>query len=103
MKFYKIILSSRNEVIIDDEDFEKLKAGMNTGSFVKLKKAIVNPSFVQVVVPIDQKEAVESEIQPEKIEGFIDTDKDGKPVFRVTSRKPGIIPVKLTDEMNNNG
>ena len=70
MKFYKIVLSNKEEFEIDETEFDKVLAGLGSGSFVKIKQGLFNPSFVVMVVPI--KKEVET-----KIEGYID-EKSGK-------------------------
>ena len=99
MKYFKVILSNKQEIIIDEDDYRKVAMGMNSGAFIKVKKAIINPSFIQNITPISQQEALQGEYVPEKIEGEMGTDANGKPVFKVTSRKPGLIPTNLKDEM----
>lgn len=75
MKFFKLYLSNKETVIIDQEDFDKLGMAMNTGSFVKLKNAIVNPSYISHVFPISQKEALENESPERKIVGHVDEER----------------------------
>lgn len=45
MKIFKIELSNKREILIDEEDLNKFKANLDK-SFIQLKKGIVNPSFV---------------------------------------------------------
>jgi hypothetical protein len=81
MKYYRVYLSNKEGIVIDQADYQKLVAGMNTGSFVQLKNAVINPSFVSHILPIGEKEALETELPAEKIEGYIDEEKN---VFVVT-------------------
>ena len=67
MKFYKIVLSNKEEFEIDETEFEKVLVGLGGGSFVKIKQGIFNPSFVVMVIPI--KKEVEK-----KIEGYVDEE-----------------------------
>lgn len=93
MKFYKVVLSNRQEVVLDQQDYDKLCAGLNSGSFVQLKKAVVNPSFVMLIVPISQKEALDAEAPPRKTEGYLDEERG---VFVVTKDEHPV-PTQLTD------
>lgn len=72
MKYFKVFLSNKESVVIDQVDYEKLATAMNTGAFVKLKNAIVNPSFISHILPVSQKEALETESPLGKIEGHVD-------------------------------
>ncbi len=81
MKFYRVYLSNKEGVVIDQADYTKLIAGMNSGSFVQLKNAVINPSFISHILPISQKEALDTEIPQEKIEGYVDEERG---VFVVT-------------------
>ena len=81
MKYYKICLSNKESVVIDQADYTKLVNGMSTGSFVQLKNAVINPSFISHILPVSQKEALDTETQQEQIGGYVD-EKRG--VFVVT-------------------
>ena len=94
MKYFKIIMSNKDFVVIDENDFKKLESGMNAGSFVQLKKGIVNPSFIVAVLPMAQKDALESETSGRKTEGYID-EKSGNYVI-TKDEKP--VSVELKDE-----
>lgn len=72
MKYYRAYLSNKQEFVLDEKDLAKLEASMNTGSFVQLKKAIINPSYLMMIVPIPQSEAMEKEIPDRKMDGYID-------------------------------
>ena len=75
MKYYKAMLSNKESIYLDEQDFEKLMAGMTSGSFVKLKKAIVNPSFVITLLPVSPKEALSSEPNGDGVEGYLDEER----------------------------
>lgn len=77
MKYFKISMSTKDKIIIDEQDFVKLEGSMGTGNLIKLKKGIVNPSFIVSIYPITPKEALEEEGRSRKIEGYID-EKTGK-------------------------
>lgn len=77
MKYFKISMSTKDKIIIDEQDFLKLEGSMGTGNLIKLKKGIVNPSFIVSIYPISPKEALDNESQNRKIEGYID-EKTGK-------------------------
>jgi hypothetical protein len=96
MKYYKASLSNKESFILDEQDYTKLVAGMNSGSFVKLKQAIINPSFLVMILPVSE-ESVMKDILPEReVDGFID-EKDG--VYKITKDiKPAI--AKLVDKFS---
>lgn len=75
MKYYRVYLSNKEGIVIDHADYQKLVAGMTTGSFVQLKNAVVNPSFVSHILPMSERDALETEIPAEKIEGYVDEEK----------------------------
>lgn len=82
MKFYKVILSHhKQDIVLDDADYQKLLTALDTGSFVRLKKAIINPSFIVAIIPIPQKDALDTENPPRKVEGYVDEERG---VFVVT-------------------
>jgi hypothetical protein len=65
MKFYKIYLSSRVDIEIDDDDYQKLTQSISSGNLIKLKQAIINPSFIVCIIPFHKK--------PERVTtGFVD-------------------------------
>lgn len=62
---YTVHLSSKQTVVIDQEDFDKFMGNAERGSLLKLKQAIINPSFVVAIVPMKEN--------PQKqIEGYVD-------------------------------
>ncbi len=65
MKKYTIHLSSRQTVEIDEDDFHKLTSSGERGSLLKLKQAIINPSFIIAIVPL-------KEGSQKKIKGHVD-------------------------------
>ena len=94
MKFYRVYLSNKENVIIDERDYAKLVAGMSTGSFVQLKNAVVNPSYVSHILPISPQEALATEGVQEKVEGYVDEERG---VFVVTRDiRPAL--TELTDK-----
>lgn len=96
MKYFKVFLSNRQEVALDEADYEKLLAGMASGSFVRLKKAVLNPSFISHILPIAQNEALAGETTDCKINGYVDEERG---VYVITDK--GIIPTTLKDEFAN--
>ena len=94
MKYYKAQLSNKESIILDEDDFKKLVAGMNSGSFVKLKKAIINPSFLVTVLPVKYNLAVKEIIPERVIEGYIDEETG---VYKVTKDETPAV-VELEDE-----
>lgn len=94
MKFYKIEMSTRSTIVIDENDFAKLTQNSATGNLIKLKKGIVNPSFIVSIYPIKQSEALEGEMPARRIEGELD---ETAGVFRMkVDTRP--IGTELTDE-----
>jgi hypothetical protein len=80
MKFYKIILSSKHEVVVDEDDYGKIEQGIASGSLIKTKTALINPSFLVAVIP--------EEVKPKVIEeGKMVMDENGHKVFKVTGQK----------------
>lgn len=45
-----MVLSTKVEVMIDEEDLAKFEQYSGSGALIKLKEAIVNPSFVVAIV-----------------------------------------------------
>jgi hypothetical protein len=88
-KFYKITLSTKQEIEIDEEDFKKVESNLGSGNLIRVKQGIFNPSFLVSITPIT-KEA------KEKLEGYIDHKKG---VFIETGRKK--IDPALEDEFPN--
>jgi hypothetical protein len=79
---YTLFLSVKVDpaITIDEEDFQKFTKVAPTGNLVKLKQAIVNPSFVVAIVPFKEK--------PEKkIGGYVDEERQ---VFVVTREEETI-------------
>ncbi len=62
---YIIQLSNKTEVEIDEVDFKKFTANSASGSLIKLKRGIINPSFVVAIIPSEVK-------AKRRVEGFID-------------------------------
>ena len=65
MKYYQLILSTKQIIEIDQEDFIKVSENLQKGRLVQVKQGIFNPSFVVAILPI-HKEITQ------KIEGYID-------------------------------
>ena len=72
---YKIILNNKNEIIIDDEDYKKFEQNI-TSTFVRLKQAVINPSYVIAIIPHNEKKT-------DEVDGYVD-EATGK--FIVTDR-----------------
>lgn len=68
MKFYKIILNTKQFIEIDEDDFEKIKKEMGSGNLIKVKQGIVNPSYIVAILPIekDKEKIVKGYIDPIK-------------------------------------
>lgn len=96
MKYYKAILSNKQEFVLDETDYQKVVQGLETGSFVRTKKAVINPSFVVTIFPIQQSEALDTEMPERKIEGYVD-EESGR--FIVTEDKE-VVSTELKDEFN---
>lgn len=52
MNYYIIQLSNKTDVEIDQDDFDKFATNSSSGNFIKLKRGLVNPSFVVSIIPI---------------------------------------------------
>ena len=52
---YIIETSTKTKITIDEADFLKFQTVSPTGSFVKLKQGIINPSFVVSITPTEEK------------------------------------------------
>lgn len=78
MKYYKLILSSKHEIVIDEIDYKKFESNSGSGNFIKLKQAVINPSFVIAVVPTKEIESGKS------IKGYVDPERN---VYVVTEEK----------------
>lgn len=74
MKYYEII-TSKSKIKIDEGDLKKFIANCDSGKFIKLKKAIVNPSFVSEIVPISVKRALLDEPKTNRYKGKLDREK----------------------------
>lgn len=83
MSYYIIQLSNKTEVEIDQEDFDKVSANISSGNLIKVKKAILNPSFVVAIIPIVKEETrkTEGHIDPER--GVYVLDKDEKQPYQL--------------------
>jgi hypothetical protein len=97
MKYYKVYMSNKTDVVLDENDYQKLLAALNSGSFVKLRKAIINPSFIMMIQPIPPKDALELEARPRKIEGYIDEESG---VYVVIKDEHPVV-TELRDEFSN--
>jgi len=62
---YTLHLSSKQTIILDEDDFQKFSQLGEKGTLIRLKQAIINPSFVVAIVPL------KVELQ-KKVEGHID-------------------------------
>jgi hypothetical protein len=83
---YTIFLSNKNEIVIDDEDYKKFTENVKSGNLIKLKRAIINPSFVVSIIP----DSIKSQ---RRIEGHIDQLTGNYVIDR-----EGYEPLKLADE-----
>lgn len=68
MNYYIIQLSNKTNIEIDQEDFDKFAKNSASGNFIKLKRGLVNPSFVVAIIPIVKEETkvTKGHIDPEK-------------------------------------
>lgn len=89
MKKYTIHLSNKQVVLIDEDDFKKFSEVAPTGNLVKLKQAIVNPSFVMAIIPV-------KETTQKKVEGYV-SEETGN--FVITKEEEAI--PELADEFND--
>lgn len=49
MKIYTAHLSNKQQVKMDQEDFDKVFREMGRATFIKVKEAIINPSFLVTI------------------------------------------------------
>ena len=94
MKYYEIVLSSKDRITIDEDDYAKLTGNVDKSRLLQLKKAVINPSFIVTIQPITQKEALDGEIPQREIEGHVD---EKSRTFKVT-KDEALIPTELKDE-----
>lgn len=88
MKHYTLHLSSKQTIILDEADFQKFAEHGEKGTLIRLKQAIVNPSFVVAIVPL--------KIEPQKkITGHID---EASGAFVVDTEQVEV--PQLTDEFS---
>ena len=76
MKTYNMFLSSKQTLVIDQDDFEKFMENGTDAKLIMLKGGIVNPSFVVCILPRKEKEEPVKEVQgyfDEKRNVFIKT------------------------------
>lgn len=78
MRIFKILLSDKQEIEIDEQEFNSIIPNLEKGRLVKVKQGIFNPSFIIAIVP------TQKQIQDD-VDGYVD-EATGK--FIVTSRKP---------------
>ena len=84
MTNYKVILSTgKAEIILDQEDYEKMTNNMGGGNLIRVKQAIINPSFIVAVIPFEVEKKKE-------VEGFID-EKRGVFVITAEKEKPMLV------------
>lgn len=67
MRTFTMYLSSKQNLVIDENDFKKFEQVAPSGALVKLKGGIVNPSFVVCILPRKEKDEPVKEIQ-----GYVD-------------------------------
>lgn len=51
LKPYTVQLSNKQEVKITSDELELIAQGVQSGSIIKLRRAIINPSFIVAIVP----------------------------------------------------
>lgn len=78
-------LSNKQEVKITSDELESISEGINTGSMIKLRQGIVNPSFIVSVVP-------DLEVWNEHLNGLYpgDLDHEGKQKERQRRIEEGV-------------
>lgn len=88
-------MSSKERVVIDEVDYEKLLRGMHSGSFVQLKNAVINPSFISHITPVSEKQALEVEAPQGTLKGHVDLERG---VYVVTEEVAPEDVMVLTDK-----
>lgn len=81
MNFYKLQLSNKTDIEIDQDDFNKFATNAPSGNFIKLKQGLINPSFVVAIVPIEKKvdRKIEGHLDEERGVFVIEADRDTEP------------------------
>ena len=51
MKKFKIILSSKTEILIDEDELDSVLKAINVGAISKVRQGIFNPAFFIAIVP----------------------------------------------------
>lgn len=64
---YTLHLSTKQTILLDQDDFEKFLEKGEKGTLIRLKQAIINPSFVVSVIPFQDS-------QEKQYEGHIDEE-----------------------------
>lgn len=85
MRLYEIVLSTKNKVTIDEEDYAKFKSFSSQGNFVALKMGVVNPSFVVAILPIGEDNS-------ESISGYVDEEKGVFVATKIQKENTPLIP-----------
>ena len=77
---YKLILSTRQEVLMDEADFLKVKSEIGSGNLIKIKRGIINPSFAVAILPVeDSPKRIMNGYVDEKTRKFVLTEDREEP------------------------
>ena len=55
IKPFIVQLSNKQEVSITSDELDSITMGVKTGSMIKLRRAIINPSFIVSIIPDTEK------------------------------------------------
>lgn len=56
-RVYKVVLSTKDQVKVDPFELEAIMAAMGSGSLVRVKQGIINPSYVVAVIEDEERRA----------------------------------------------
>ena len=85
---YRLITSNNHSILLDEADYQKFLEVSPTGALVRMKRGIVNPSFVVAILPAE-------EITQKKVDGYID-EKTGN--FVLTKETYEGLPDAFSDQ-----
>lgn len=94
MKYYTVILSTKNTLIIDETDYQKILELSASGNFIRVKQGIINPSFLVAILPKDlpREKVIEGHIN-EKTKKFVVTKEEEVNIELEDEFNPDSLPV----------
>lgn len=67
---YEAIMSKGDKIKIDEEDLQKLQENIKA-PFIRVKQAIINPSFLVMIIPTNEPETKITYTYKENIDGSV--------------------------------